>query len=126
MQRTALCRSRRELSNAHLLPKCGFDKAENEPCKVCPIPRGAAARKIQAGPAYRCGALEEGGEGRAPGSARGRGDGGDRQIPRRLNFVDVPTRAEGGDRFSLNQPFSYQFIISFPFSFSIHTQIGHQ
>ena len=35
VQRTALCRSRRELSNACLLAKFGFDTAENEPCKVC-------------------------------------------------------------------------------------------
>ena len=40
MQRTALCRSRRELfqidpnSNECLLAKFGFDTAENEPCKV--------------------------------------------------------------------------------------------
>ena len=41
MQRSALCRSRREPSNAyyHLLAKCGFDTAENEPCEVCPIER---------------------------------------------------------------------------------------
>ena len=31
MQRSALCRSRRELSNAYLLAKFGFDTAENEP-----------------------------------------------------------------------------------------------
>ena len=37
MQRSALCRSRRELSNAYLLAKFGFDKAENEPAKVCLI-----------------------------------------------------------------------------------------
>ena len=39
MQRSALCRSRRELSNAYLFAKFGFDTAENEPCKVCPIER---------------------------------------------------------------------------------------
>ena len=39
MQSSALCRSRRELSNAYLLAKFGFDTAENEPCKVCPIPQ---------------------------------------------------------------------------------------
>ena len=43
MQKSALCRSRRELSNAHLLAKFGLDTAENEPCQVCPIPRNAAA-----------------------------------------------------------------------------------
>ena len=32
-----MCRSRQELSNAHLLAKFGFDTAENEPCKVCPL-----------------------------------------------------------------------------------------
>ena len=37
VQRSALCRSRRELSNAYLLAKFGFDTAENEPCKVCPL-----------------------------------------------------------------------------------------
>ena len=31
VQRSALCRSRRELSNEYLLAKCGFDTAENEP-----------------------------------------------------------------------------------------------
>ena len=30
-----MCRSRRELSNAYLLAKVGFDTAENEPRKVC-------------------------------------------------------------------------------------------
>ena len=34
MQRSALCRSQRELSNAYLLSKFGFDTAENEPSKV--------------------------------------------------------------------------------------------
>ena len=37
MQRSALCRSRRELSNAYFVAKFGFDTAENEPCKVCPL-----------------------------------------------------------------------------------------
>ena len=37
VQRSALCRSRGELSNAYLLAKSGFDTAENEPCKVCPL-----------------------------------------------------------------------------------------
>ena len=43
VQRCALCRSRRELSNGYLLAKFGFDTAENEPSQVCPIPRNAAA-----------------------------------------------------------------------------------
>ena len=34
VQRSAFCRSRRELSNACLLAKSGFDTAENEPFKV--------------------------------------------------------------------------------------------
>ena len=34
-----LLRSRRELSNAYLLSKLGFDTAENEPSKVCSIER---------------------------------------------------------------------------------------
>ena len=34
VQRSALCRSRRELSNAYLLAKFGCDTAENEPFKV--------------------------------------------------------------------------------------------
>ena len=34
VQRSALCRSRRELSNEYLLAKFGFDTAENEPLKV--------------------------------------------------------------------------------------------
>ena len=32
-----MCRSPRELSNEYLLAKFGFDTAENEPCKVCPL-----------------------------------------------------------------------------------------
>ena len=34
MQRSALCRSRRELSNAYLLATIGADTAENEPLEV--------------------------------------------------------------------------------------------
>ena len=37
-ERSALCRSRRELSNAYFLAKFRFDTADNEPCKVCRIP----------------------------------------------------------------------------------------
>ena len=36
MQRSASCRSRREVSNAYLLAKFGIDTAGNEPCQVCP------------------------------------------------------------------------------------------
>ena len=35
MQRSALCRSRRELSKSYLVAKFGFDTAENEPWQVC-------------------------------------------------------------------------------------------
>ena len=39
VQRSALCRSRRELSNAYLLGKFGFDTAENEPRQDCCLMR---------------------------------------------------------------------------------------
>ena len=63
VQRRALCRSRRELSNAYFVAKFGLDTAENEPCQVCPtepFPAGIA------GPAPR---REP--RARAPASARG-------------------------------------------------------
>ena len=34
VQRSALCRSRRELSNEYLLAKIGVDTAENEPLEI--------------------------------------------------------------------------------------------
>ena len=37
VQRSPLCRSRRELSNAYFVAKFGFDTTDNEPCKVCPL-----------------------------------------------------------------------------------------
>ena len=50
MQRSALCRSRRELSNAYLVAKFRFDTAENEPCKICRIPRAClGARRAALG-----------------------------------------------------------------------------
>ena len=70
MQRGALCRSRRvhcvdlgesfPTSIYYLLAKFGFDTAENEPCEVCPIPRGAACsgqgrRGVLARPPWRAG-----------------------------------------------------------------------
>ena len=39
VQKSALYRSRRKLSNAYLLAKFGVDTAKNEPCQVCPIVR---------------------------------------------------------------------------------------
>ena len=47
VQRSALCRSRREHSNAYLLAKFGFDTAENEPCKVCPLSAYRSPRSLQ-------------------------------------------------------------------------------
>ena len=46
MQRSALCRSRRELSNEYLLTKFDFDTAENELCKVCPLSAYRSPRSI--------------------------------------------------------------------------------
>ena len=64
MQRSALCRSRRELSNAYLLAKIRFDTAENEPCKVCREPYGGTAKvdatwKAAAAPANAGNAIQE-------------------------------------------------------------------
>ena len=53
VQSSALCRSRRELSNAYLLVKFGFCTAENEPSKVCPIEQCAADE----GALHRLGAI---------------------------------------------------------------------
>ena len=64
MQRSVLCRSRRELSNAYFLAKFCFDTAENDPCKVCPIdrckrspptPQGASAEKNRLMSKMTCG-----------------------------------------------------------------------
>ena len=46
VQRSALCRSRRELSNAYLLAKFGLDTAENEPCEVCPTEQCRRQRQV--------------------------------------------------------------------------------
>ena len=45
VQRTAFCRSRRELSNVYLLAKFGFVTAENELSKVCPLDRSSLVRR---------------------------------------------------------------------------------
>ena len=56
VQRSALCRSRRELSNAYFVAKVGLDTAENEPCQVCPIeqcssqPTGTGTQRRAASP----------------------------------------------------------------------------
>ena len=44
VQRSAFCRSRRELSNAFFLAKFGFDTAENEPCRRDPSTLGSRNR----------------------------------------------------------------------------------
>ena len=61
MQRSALCRSRLELSNAYLLAKFGFDTAENEPFFATNVDDTfahlildpAIRRRLEAGPAVR-------------------------------------------------------------------------
>ena len=45
MQSSALCRSRRELSNAYFLARFGFDASENEPCQVEPPAEPLAAHR---------------------------------------------------------------------------------
>ena len=54
VQRSALCRSRRELSNAYLLAKFGLDTAENEPCQVCPTEPFPAGHGNRFGRAVGC------------------------------------------------------------------------
>ena len=54
MQRSALCRSRRELSNEYLLAKSGVDTAENEPCKVCPLSAYRSPRSAVGGTRIQC------------------------------------------------------------------------
>ena len=59
LQRSALCRSRRELSNAYLLAKFGFDTGENEPCKISRPRRagsalGSSGSAVAHGPFLRC------------------------------------------------------------------------
>ena len=48
MQRSALCRSRRELSNAYFLAKFRFDTAENEPSRKFAASRDTLATPSQA------------------------------------------------------------------------------
>ena len=48
MQRSALCRSRRELSNAYLLAEFRFDTAETEPSKVYAVLLHGALRYFRA------------------------------------------------------------------------------
>ena len=83
VQRSALCRFRRELSNEYLLAKFGFDTAENEPSGslllvlssiiIITDPPGAGRRRggLRAAPAHR--------HARAAGAdAAGRGERGAR------------------------------------------------
>ena len=46
MQRRALCGSRRELSHEYVLAQFGFDTAENDPGKVCPLSAYRSPRLI--------------------------------------------------------------------------------
>ena len=73
VQRSALCRSRRELSNAYLLAKFGLDTAENEPCQVCPIEQCSDAASFER-PGWAASAssarLEAGARTRAGAAAR--------------------------------------------------------
>ena len=43
----------KELSNAYLLAKFGFDTAENEPCQVCPIEQCSSQRPLPLPPPQR-------------------------------------------------------------------------
>ena len=59
MQRSALCRSQRELSNAYFLAKFCLDTAENEPCQFCPTKQCSSQRVRSPGrsgtaPGRRC------------------------------------------------------------------------
>ena len=63
VQRSAWCRSRRELSNEYLLAKFGVDTAENEPFQVCPLsayrshmPEGSVRHGERQASAYLCNA----------------------------------------------------------------------
>ena len=46
VQRSVLCRSLREFSKKYLFAKIGFDTAEHEPCKVCPIELCNSVREV--------------------------------------------------------------------------------
>ena len=54
VQRSALCKSRRELSNAHLLENFRFDTAENEPCKVNVCKNEPSASTSSPSSRHRC------------------------------------------------------------------------
>ena len=75
VQRSALCRSRRELSNEYLLAKIGVDTAENGPLKVCQkLTKNRKKVSTNVGPPTPCGlSNKRPGEHRCPASsARGR------------------------------------------------------
>ena len=101
MQRSPLCRSRRELSNAYLLAKFGFDTAglpasqpaENDPCKVCPdrivsLPR--SSQRLSSGRADRA----RGGRGAGGGPRAARE--GTEPVPSRDGVPASRERARSG------------------------------
>ena len=76
-----MCRSRRELSNEYLLAKFGFDTAENEPCKVCPLS------------AYRSPRCETSDQGKHEG-VRCPGSGSDRARNRSVRWLRIAHRID--------------------------------
>ena len=69
---SALCRSRRELSNAYFLAKFGFDTAANDPVKFARSPaahRRLAARSEELGDRITAKALKAAEEGAGAGAA---------------------------------------------------------
>ena len=108
MQRSALCRSRRELSNAYLLTTFGFDPAENEPCKVWPIEgsmqectRTGASSRAGGGAGARAGRDQGGRRVRPGGHGRGRVRAGHLTIFPQFSwyifeFGAVPFSSSGG------------------------------
>ena len=74
-----MCRSQRELSNAYLLSKFGFDTAENEPSKLCPIERCSTVP--------RTGTKATGVLGRSPGHPPGRYRNGDNKFQANVVFA---------------------------------------
>ena len=94
-------RSRRELSDEYLLANTGFDTAENEPCKVCPL-----SVCITDPPGFHCYSQShrfcnyESVYCSIPSRVRGRGDSDDPGL-RRSGFERLSVKAE---RVLLNVP----------------------